>query len=486
MERKSICIGIPCFAGVDYKILEDYMRFAFYLGRRYQEYDFFLAIIGKKEQFRARNAIVEEALKYDSDYILMLDDDHVIDIEDSPHPTLRYEFLRKMINHLEEDPIKGIVGALYFQRGGNCYPVIMQKNKEGEHFFITHMEIARGLQKCNVTGGGCMLLRKEIFDKIPSPWFEPEFDQGTDIQICDKTIRAGFTVWCDSSIEIGHVVAEREVLSSKTMAQKKPKARKEIEKRLGELDLKNRKRREDLEKKLTEASLEQSTARIDLEWINSFKQDATKYTKMSLTDMLKRGEMYPVKHHSRFFEYPDKTEYYRSIGMDQLYRQVWYHNAPMIIDEGNQILGYFDKKVKGRGLDYACGCAPIGYELLSRGAEMDFVDIDGCSGYEFLKWRIEKNGNDLKKRAGWILNRDYTFVLLLDALEHFPEPDKVLKDIISRMKQKSMIVTNYFRNNDRRNPEHIGLNHAVVEKTLKETGFKLVTAHYYYMWVRED
>jgi hypothetical protein len=225
-QRKSITIGIPCYSTLpSFQTLEDYMRFAFYLGRRYQEYDFFLAVRGKKEQFRARNAIVEEALRIDSDYLFMLDDDQIIDIENSGLATLRYDFLHKLIKHLEEDPEKGIVGALYYQRDDReIHPVIMQKNKEGEYFFLTHMEIAGHLQKVDATGGGAMLIRKEVFDKIQPPWFEPEFDLGTDIQICKKVAEAGFTIWCDTSVQIGHTRIEREIVSSRTIWQIKSKS----------------------------------------------------------------------------------------------------------------------------------------------------------------------------------------------------------------------------------------------------------------------
>ena len=46
--KQRVCIGIPCFAGVSGETLEDYMRFAYHLGRRYQEFDFFMSIITKK------------------------------------------------------------------------------------------------------------------------------------------------------------------------------------------------------------------------------------------------------------------------------------------------------------------------------------------------------------------------------------------------------------------------------------------------------
>lgn len=221
--RKSVCIGIPCYSTLpDFRTLEDYMRFAYYLGRRYTEYDFFLAVRGKKEQFRARNSIVQEALRVSCDYLFMLDDDQVIDIEDTVLPSTRFEFLRTLINHLEEDPQKGIVGALYFQRredDDECWPVIMQANGKG-YSFLTYAEITRGLQKVDVTGGGAMLLRMSMFDRLKSPWFEPEFEYGTDIQICKKATEAGYTVWCDTRLEVGHTKIENEILSSKTIVER--------------------------------------------------------------------------------------------------------------------------------------------------------------------------------------------------------------------------------------------------------------------------
>ena len=102
--KKTVTIGIPCYQNASHETLEDYMRFAYYLGRRYPEYDFFLAIIGKKEQYRARTLIIEESIRVNSDYILMLDDDHVIDCEVSSSPAAGFEFLRTLINHLEADP----------------------------------------------------------------------------------------------------------------------------------------------------------------------------------------------------------------------------------------------------------------------------------------------------------------------------------------------------------------------------------------------
>ena len=209
-----VVIGIPCFSGVDYRVLEDFMRFSYYLGRRYPEHNFSLAIKGKTAQHRARNAIVAEALKFNADYLLMLDDDMIIDFDQIVgRPSSRYEFLRTMISH--DVPI---CGALYWQRGGDCPPVAMRRNGPLAYRVMDEAELTGGLQEVDVAGGGVILFKMSALLKIPQPWFEDETKDGysTDVQICRKAQEAGLKVYLDSSIEIGHQQLERRVVHGGT------------------------------------------------------------------------------------------------------------------------------------------------------------------------------------------------------------------------------------------------------------------------------
>lgn len=209
-----IAIGIPCFAGVDYRVLEDYMRFAYYLGRRYPEHEFYLAIRGKIEQYRARNEIVQEAMAVDADYLLMMDDDHIIDIDGIVgRPSAKYEFLRKLLAHDVD-----IVGALYWQRGADCNPVVMSAVTDTGYRLMTHAELQNGLQPVDVAGGGCILIKMQVFKALPRPWFKAENIEGysTDIQICRMAKAHGFGVYLDSSVEIGHQQQEKRIVTSQT------------------------------------------------------------------------------------------------------------------------------------------------------------------------------------------------------------------------------------------------------------------------------
>ncbi len=211
----NITLGIPCYQTASAETLEDYMRLAYYLGRRMPEHDFFLAIKSKTEQFRARNAIVTAALQINSEFIWMLDDDHVLDWEESRGPNTRYGMINALLKHMEEDPKLGIVGALYYHRGADCRPVVMRDSPLGGYQFLREDELTNSLQEVAVTGGGCMLIRSAIFDKIEPPWFSPEYDLGTDLQICEKARKHGWTVACDTSITIGHVLTRREIVTER-------------------------------------------------------------------------------------------------------------------------------------------------------------------------------------------------------------------------------------------------------------------------------
>lgn len=430
-------IGILAFAGCSAETLEDYTRLTFYLGRRCQEYDFFLSVISKAEQFRGRNNIVEAAIGVGSQYLLMLDDDHVIDIDNRLAPSDRYDFVRKFISAMEKDEKIGIIGALYFQRAGYHHPVIMRKGVDGKYYWMKKEEIEHKMQKVDVTGGGCILINMKIFDRVVSPWFEPEFSMGTDVQICSKTINQGFTVWCDTSVEIGHVKNVRQVITSKDVGDGEQGTQRMVSK------------------------MSDDWAVISMK--NLYNMDVEEYLKMSPSEINELAGKYQEYRSKHIKDFPIKEDYYKSIGKEQVARQYWFHNLPDSSDGiiFRSLLNILNGN-KLNGLDFGCGTAPVGFEMLKLGHEMDFVDIDGSGGYEFTKWRVKKRN----LKAGWKINGPYDFVLMFDIIEHLENWKLHLDNIISSMKNGSHIVTNYFVNTDRLNPEHISMDQDAVREYL--------------------
>lgn len=431
MSKPIVCVGIVAYDGLDHQVAEDYMRLMFHLGRRCPQFDFQLAIKGKSEQFRARTAIVNVARQYGATYLWMLDDDHIIDLSLGQYPTEAYNLPIKLIAHLEEREQVGVVGALYYQRGGDYYPVVMHE-QDGVPYFLHQAEISNRMQMVDVTGGGCMMIRMSIFDKLKDPWFEPEHDFGTDIQLARRTREAGYEVWCDTSLIIGHVRKEREVIVSGNIAGS-------------------------------------WGAGISNDAIKRYGEDAQEYLGMTGEEIDLASRAYSM---ADMGDYDTLKEYYASKGNEQLARQVMFHSSPPMVREMEEIHTLIGKEfdTPAYGADFGCGSAPVGFELLLRGHVMDFVDVDGSGAYAFTKWRVKKTAEVGFPNVGYSLQGLYNFVMLLDAIEHIREWEDLLTEVVASLVHHGIIVTNYFRNQDFLNPEHVAMDHAAVRLHLESLG----------------
>lgn len=448
-DFNRIMIGIPCFGSAPADTLEDYMRFAYYQGRNLKDYTCFLSVIPKQEQFRARNAIVQAAAQINAKYLLMLDDDEVINPEQTIFPSEQYGFLEKMIKHIEKDPSIGIVGALYFQRGGSYHPVAM-KEKHNEFFWLTDDDLSGGLQEVSVVGGGAMLINMKLIDSIGSPWFEPEQQtngpsNGTDIQICKKARAAGFKVMLDSSIEFGHVKLDRQVVTRKNRMQ----------------FIQNQTRITD------SAQQEWDSAGM----ITLYSMDVEEYMGKSSSEIEALTDKYVKYARENIGSYlinnKNLVEYYRNAGESQLARQYVLHRNPAYSTHvWLSALRDMCGKDKRYGLDFGCGSSPLGFQLALDGNKIDFVDIDGAAGYEFVKWRASRR--EVKDRCGFELNGPYDFIIMMDVIEHLKDWKETLAKVLSKLKPGGMFVTNYFILNDYDNPEHINMDKRAVKKFLVE------------------
>jgi len=384
--NKTILIGIVAYDGLNGQVAEDYMRMMFHLGRRCPDYNFQLAIKWKSEQFRARNSIVSAGLQFGADYIWMLDDDHVFDTGSNRMPTSAYEIPIKLAQHLEDNEKIGVVGALYYQRGAECYPVIMQE-LDGKPFFLQHREVANRMQKVDVTGGGCMMIRASVFDKIDQPWFEPEHQFGTDIQLCKQVRKVGYEVWCDTSLEVGHLQKEQTVITGRVAMEKSQKQYQPLVK---------------------------------------YQGDVQDYLQMDEAEVYELAATYD---NHEFLQHDDPIEYYATRGNAQIARQMAFHKFPIIIEQQRLIHSLIDSNRQGYGADFGCGSAPVGFHFALRGHRMDFIDVEGSAGLEFTKWRAKKHQID----CGWTLKGPYDYVLMLDALEHIVEWQEALDAILARV-----------------------------------------------------
>ena len=101
---------------------------------------------------------------------------------------------------------KDIVGAAYNRRQ---LPLLSTVNALETGQPVIDMPDA--LFRCHSMGAGCILIKTDVFARIPAPWFDFVYNldgslaQGEDGYFCVKARAAGIDVWCDPTIPVKHI-----------------------------------------------------------------------------------------------------------------------------------------------------------------------------------------------------------------------------------------------------------------------------------------
>jgi len=143
-----------------------------------------------------RNECVEMAIENGSEYILFLDHDNIFD------PRLVVRMLEKNVP---------IIGGLYFERKYPYLPVMYtfpEDESAGTVRVVTNYP-SHELVKVDGIGMGCCLVKMEVFNRIPQPWFSYEYNGHTwgteDIAFFYRLRDAGIPLYMDTKNTIGHL-----------------------------------------------------------------------------------------------------------------------------------------------------------------------------------------------------------------------------------------------------------------------------------------
>lgn len=146
----------------------------------------------------ARNLLAEKAI---GDYIFFVDDDILPPINTIP----------KLLSHK-----KDFVSGLYFAKQQPHFPQIFKKSKKAKGRYDTIYDVPKDkLIEVDSCGAGCILLNRDIFKKIKQPFFQyiPATEKtprkGEDYYFCEKVKKAGFKIYCDTSVICRHIGATR-------------------------------------------------------------------------------------------------------------------------------------------------------------------------------------------------------------------------------------------------------------------------------------
>ena len=151
--------------------------------------------------FDQREKLAASALNEGADYILWIDADMRFP-KNTIDRLLRHNKPIVGVNATTRSiPIKATAKNLEidFERKENHWKPVSSKSK-------------KGLERVTSIGCGVMMVKREVFEKTPRPWFW--FEQlpgdkllGEDVYFCIKAHDAGFETWVDHDLsnEIGHV-----------------------------------------------------------------------------------------------------------------------------------------------------------------------------------------------------------------------------------------------------------------------------------------
>jgi 2-polyprenyl-3-methyl-5-hydroxy-6-metoxy-1,4-benzoquinol methylase len=432
LSKPRIFIGVPCYADVAAEVLDDWTRWFYHLGRRLTQYDFFSGIVTKREQFRARNTIVEAAQSVNADHLLMLDDDMIVNPDVTNGPSEDFGFLEKMLAH-----DKDIIGALYYQRTGECAAVLMNKAGERGYRFLRDDEVTHGLQRVDVAGGGCLLVKMKVFDRLIYPYFSPEFEFGTDVQLCRAAAAKGIEVWADTSIELGHVRSQRAIVSSRNRHQF------QIADTLpGEV-----------KKTFVSHDVYQRLIHDACQWTGYHDADEMRVYVQTFHDAHAQWKADGKSDH----------DWYRQFPKERVCRQVWFNTESGHKRQMTEfILSAIDHHKPLDVLDFGCGIGIPAFTLAEKGHRVTACDLEGTGTLEFLAWRARMHSvpmtfHESRSDVPHLGGTRYDVIIAMDCLEHIAEWRMVLRELVRHLKPNGVLFANNAILDDPTHAEHYDL-----------------------------
>lgn len=143
-----------------------------------------------------RNKITAELLNSDAEWVLYLDDDHI----------LQADTLIRLL-----DANKDVISAHYIQRQPPFNPVLMDAELPNGNFMWKQLSPGEsGIISVAAAGAGCLLVRRKVIEALEYPYWtlgqiHPS-SWGDDLHFCSRVRKAGFEIHCDLDNRIGHMM----------------------------------------------------------------------------------------------------------------------------------------------------------------------------------------------------------------------------------------------------------------------------------------
>ncbi len=146
----------------------------------------------------ARNTIVHDFLLTDCTHLMMVDDDIVPPVD----------ALERLLFH--DKDIVAAACPLIGPNSDNELITTMNAYDLDEKQAYTIIE-STGLRKVDAVGTGCMMIKREVFEKLRVPPFLTEYNvdgikyRGEDLNFCNQAKLEGFDTYVDFSLKCKHI-----------------------------------------------------------------------------------------------------------------------------------------------------------------------------------------------------------------------------------------------------------------------------------------
>ncbi|HDY72862.1 MAG TPA: hypothetical protein ENH90_01765 [bacterium] len=196
MPPKSVTIAIPTYKNMPSMF---FMNFLALYTETKKHFKTNLIFCDGTYIEQSRNTLVDLFLKRPADYLFFIDSDMLV-------PPNTISLLCKQN--------KDMVSGLYFGRSqqGETHPMVSIKN-EGVYSRLS--SLSGELEEVDAVGFGCVLIKREVIEKISKqigeqPFFQNFFKTRTDIigedyYFCELAIKAEFSIFVDTSLQCGHI-----------------------------------------------------------------------------------------------------------------------------------------------------------------------------------------------------------------------------------------------------------------------------------------
>jgi hypothetical protein len=133
---------------------------------------------------KACNSLAAQMLGGSYSHLWVIGDDH----------TMSPDIVARLLEHDVD-----VVVPHCLKRYPPWEPVVWDYDGE----FYTHPQLPEsGLTEVHAAGSAGMLITRRVLEAVEPPWFE---GRNEDIGFCEKARDAGFSVYCDPEIMLGHV-----------------------------------------------------------------------------------------------------------------------------------------------------------------------------------------------------------------------------------------------------------------------------------------